>query len=69
MEVSNFLIGIAEVGAAFVGFSSIVAIFSHTTGAITQSSGESLYETFNVKFNPRSGSRTLVSGQKCLHPS
>ena len=27
VDASNFLIGIAEVGAAFVGFSSIVAIF------------------------------------------
>ncbi len=41
---------------------------SHLHFSVSTLGGESLYETFNVKFKTRSGPRRMVSGQEYLHP-
>ncbi|MCZ6617995.1 MAG: M23 family metallopeptidase [Gammaproteobacteria bacterium] len=41
---------------------------AHLHFSVSTLGGESLYETFNVKFKTRSGPRNLVSGREYLHP-
>ncbi len=41
---------------------------SHLHFSVSTLGGESLYQTFNVKFKTRSGAQTLVSGREYLHP-
>ncbi len=50
--------------AGNTGFSS----GSHLHFSVSTLGGDSLYQTFNVKFKTRSGPRNLVSGQEYLHP-